>query len=197
MGSKNGKPVLREEDIQALSRSSGKDPAVVQDQFNSFVKEHPNGKMKKKDFRELMSEALPKKEIAKMEDHVFRVYDANNDGYIDFVEFMVVYYVMSDGSADEVLTKIFRVFDVNSDGTISKKELQRLVKDMYGLINKDNPEKATRDMIAKSAFAEMDKDADGKISTDEFITACLSQEQFTKLLALKAIDIFIETTDDN
>lgn len=153
--------------------------------------------MKKKDFRELMSEALPKKEIAKMEDHVFRVYDSNNDGFIDFVEFMVVYYVMSDGSADEVLTKIFRVFDVNSDGTISKKELLRLVRDMYGLINKDNPEKATKEMIAKSAFSEMDKDSDGKISTDEFITACLSQEQFTKLLALKAIDIFIETTDEN
>ena len=64
---------------------------------------------------------------------MFRVYDANDDGYVDFVEFMVrkdtilgqkesaafsshyqmIFYIMSDGSPEEVLAKIFRVFDVN------------------------------------------------------------------------------------
>ena len=66
--------------------------------------------------------------------------------YIDFVEFMVIFYIMAEGSAEEVyilqsfinfelfecflqvLGKIFRVFDVNSDGTISNKEMKRLVK---------------------------------------------------------------------
>ena len=33
-----------------------------------------------------------------------------------------------------MLGKIFRVFDVNSDGTITKKEMQRLVADLFGLI---------------------------------------------------------------
>jgi hypothetical protein len=31
------------------------------------------------------------------------------------------------------------------------------IKDMYGLINADNPEKASKEFIAASAFAEMDK----------------------------------------
>ena len=34
--------------------------------------------------------------------------------------------------------------------------------------------------IAKSAFTEMDKDADGKITCAEFTTACLSQEKLSK-----------------
>ena len=34
-------------------------------------------------------QALPKKDASKMEKHVFRVYDTNGDGFIDFVEFMV------------------------------------------------------------------------------------------------------------
>merc|ERR1719245_2863597 len=157
----------------------------VRDAFTSFLAEHPNGKMKPKDFRELMSKALPKKDAGKMEKHVFRIYDTNNDGYIDFVEFMVVFYIMSEGSPQEVLEKIFRVFDANSDGTITKKELTRLIKDMYGLLNADNPEQASKDLIAKSAFAEMDKDEDGKITTEEFVSACLGQEQFSKMLALK------------
>ena len=35
-------------------------------------------------------QALPQRDDAdKMEKHMFRVYDANDDGYVDFVEFMV------------------------------------------------------------------------------------------------------------
>ena len=48
-------------------------------------------------------------------------------------------------------------------------------------------------MIAKTAFGEMDKNSDGKVTTEEFITACLAQKEFTKLLSLKVIDIFIES----
>merc|ERR1711874_753172 len=191
MGSKNGKPVLRDEDVVALSRSSGMDETQVRKAFNAFVVEHPNGKMKPKDFREIMSSALPKKDASKMEKHVFRIYDTNNDGHVDFVEFMVVFF-MSDGSPEEVLTKIFRLFDVNSDGNITKKELTRLVKDMYGLLKKDDPNVNAIDFIAKSTFAEMDKDEDGKITTEEFIAACLGEQDFSKMLANKAIDIFME-----
>merc|ERR1711973_759084 len=192
MGSKNGKPVLTEQQAEALAQSSGLDVVQVREHFDAFVLEHPNGKMKKKDFREMMAKALPKKDAGKMEKHVFRIYDTNNDGYIDFPEFMIVFYIMSDGSPEEVLGKIFRVFDVNSDDSITKKELTRLIKDMYGLLNNDNPEQASEKFIATSAFAEMDKDADGKITKEEFISACLGQEQFSKMLALKIIDIFVD-----
>jgi len=192
MGSKNGKPVLTEQQAEQLAQSSGLDVVQVREQFDAFVLEHPNGKMKKKDFREMMAKALPKKDAGKMEKHVFRIYDTNNDGYIDFPEFMIVFYIMSDGTPEEVLGKIFRVFDVNSDDSITKKELTRLIKDMYGLLNNDNPEQASEKFIATSAFAEMDKDADGKITKEEFISACLGQEQFSKMLALKMVEMFTD-----
>jgi len=192
MGSKNGKPVLREEDAVALSHSSGMTKEEVRDAFNAFVAEHPNGKMKPKDFREIMSSALPKEDASKMEKHVFRIYDTNNDGYVDFVEFMIVFFILSDGAPEDVLTKIFRLFDVNSDGKITKKELTRLVKDMYGLLKRDDPNVNAVDLIAKSAFAEMDKNEDGKVTTEEFIAACLGEKDFSRMLANKAIDIFME-----
>eukprot|EP00092_Neocalanus_flemingeri_P028436 GFUD01030878.1.p1 GENE.GFUD01030878.1~~GFUD01030878.1.p1 ORF type:complete len:207 (+),score=75.03 GFUD01030878.1:465-1085(+) len=204
MGSKNGKPVLREEDITQLAQTSGLDRKQVEDHFNGFKAEHPNGKMNKKEFTTMLSKALPKKDASKMDKHVFRVYDTNLDGFIDFVEFMVVYYVMADGSPEEVLLKIFRIFDINSDGVISKKELTRLVKDMYAMIKSESPETvriieivetfetASKEMIAKSAFAEMDKDTDGKITTEEFISACLGQEELSRILALKCVDIFVQ-----
>jgi len=192
MGSNNGKPVLREEDIAALSKSSGLEAAEVKETFESFLAEHPNGKLKPKDFREMMAKAVPKKDAAKMEKHVFRMYDSDKDGFIDFTEFMLVFHIMSDGTVEEVLTKIFRVFDVNGDGVISSKEMNKLIKDMYGLLRTEDPNIAAKDMIAKTAFAEMDKNKDGKITKEEFVTACLGQEEISKMLALKIVDIFVE-----
>jgi len=192
MGNKNGTPVLRDEDVASLSKTSGLEPMQVREAFNAFVEEHPKGKMKPKDFSEMMTKAMPKKDASKMQKHVFRIYDSNNDGYIDFIEFMLIFHIMSDGTPEEVLGKIFRVFDVNSDGSITKKEMTRLVKDMYGLIKAEDPTAQSEALIAKSAFTEMDADGDGKITMEEFISACLSQDELSKLLALKIIDIFVE-----
>ena len=76
--------------------------------------------------------------IAKHRFHVWlRVYDENNDGVVDFTEFMVMYYIMADGSPEEVLIKIFRIFDVNSDGVISTHEMRKLITDMYGMLKKE------------------------------------------------------------
>merc|ERR1712210_146592 len=111
------------------------------------------------------------KEIDKVEKHVFRVYDTNNDGFIDFIEFMVLFHILSDGTPQDVLAKIFRVFDVNSDGTITQKEMQRLVTDLFGLIQIQLKD---QNQVSK----------DGKVSSEEFVTAVLGQEQFSKMLTL-------------
>ena len=65
MGSKNGKPVLHNEDIAQLSQSSGLDADDVREAFAGFVAKHPDGKMKAGDFREIMTTALPKKDVRK------------------------------------------------------------------------------------------------------------------------------------
>ena len=54
--------------------------------------------------------------------------------------FQLVFHIMSDGTAEEALTRIFRVFDVNGDGHITEKELKRLVKDMFKLVKDEAPE---------------------------------------------------------
>merc|ERR1712098_243914 len=142
----------RPQDITALARSSGMEEDQVGKAFDVFIEEHPDGKMRPKDFREMMQKALPKEDASKMEKHVFRIYDTNNDGYIDFTEFMLIYFIMDDGTPEEVLTSMFRMFDVNSDGTITQKEMTKLIKDMYGLLKEEDPELAARELVTKSAF---------------------------------------------
>ena len=192
MESENRKPFIRDEDIEALSKSSGMSKEDVKKAFDSFNKEHPDGKMKKGDFAKMMAQALPKKVASKMGEHVFRMYDVNNDGYIDFVEFMVIFYIMDGGTPEEILEKLFRVFDINSDGSISNKEMERLVTDMYSLLQNEDATIAAKDMISESAFAEMDKNEDGKVTLEEFKTACLGHDEFSKMLAVKVVEIFVD-----
>merc|ERR1712080_40159 len=192
MGNNNGTPVLREEDILALTQTSGLDRTEIENTFNEFVDEHPTGNLTRKDFKKIMTLALPAKDANKMEKHCFRIYDENNDGYISFVEFMMILHIMSEGTPEDVLGKVFRVFDVNSDGRINKQEMERLVKDMYGLIKAENPQAESEALIAESVFTEMDTDGDGMITMEEFIRACLAREELSKMLATKVMDIFID-----
>merc|ERR1711934_288659 len=185
MGTKNGTPLLRDRDVASLSKTSGLEPMKVKEAFNAFVEEHPKGRVKPKAFRQMMTKTMPRKDAYKMEKHVFRIYDSNNDGSIDFIEFILIFHIMTYGTPEQVLEKIFRVFDVNSDGSISKKEMTRLVKDMYGLIKAEDPEASSPALIAESVFSTMDADGDGKITSAEFISACLSQDELCKMLALK------------
>ena len=45
--------------------------------------------------------------------------------------------------------------------------------------------------MAKSVFAEMDADKDGKVTVDEFVIACLDKGESSRMLALKVINIFV------
>ena len=192
MGCANGKPVLSDEDLDFIANHTAVSRDQVDEQYENFLGKHPNGKITKNDFRNMMQACFPDHDTAKLESHIFRMYDKNGDGHIDFREFMIVLYVMSNGTPEENLKQIFRIFDINNDGTLSPQELDRLVKDLFQMFTKkDNPNRDSHEALANNAFKEMDTNSDGKITQEEFVRACLNQESISKMLALKVIDVFI------
>lgn len=184
--------LLREESVNFIIEKTQATREDVEAYYSNFIQTYPDGKIDKKGFREMMQKCFPDQDIEKLESHIFRMYDINNDGKIDFREFMIVLTVISKGTPQENLEQIFRIFDVNNDGSVSKKELYRIVKDLYSLIPKeDNPTQATDKCLAELAFKEMDTDGDSKITKEEFIRACQSNEKISSMLALKIVDIFV------
>eukprot|EP00092_Neocalanus_flemingeri_P083755 GFUD01105134.1.p1 GENE.GFUD01105134.1~~GFUD01105134.1.p1 ORF type:complete len:184 (+),score=68.05 GFUD01105134.1:69-620(+) len=182
MGNKNGKIVLTEEIVEELSRSSGIEKKLVKQQCESFLVEHPSGNINKSDFKKFVKMALPNLNMKKMEANIFRMYDTNQDGNVSMEEFLIVFHVFSNGSAEENLQRIFRIFDVDNNGVISKNELKKLVKDMSSQCGDD--------VLTDSTFLEMDKDKDGSITSEEFCAAVLAQDKFSKFLAVQVIDMF-------
>ena len=72
MGNVEGKYVLRDEDVEALVKTSGRTEKQVRDSFDKFLVDHPTGRIDPAAFSSLMSEALPSKDATTMSTHVFR-----------------------------------------------------------------------------------------------------------------------------
>ena len=140
----------------------------------------------------MMKKALPRfteEESEKMEMHIFRIYDKNQNGVIDFHEFMTVFMILTGNEPEEILNRVFRIFDVDSDEVITQEEMLILVSDMHKLI-KDDMKDNTDEDLAINAFLEMDTNNDGEVSRQEFVKAVANQKVFSQFLASKIYNMF-------
>jgi Ca2+-binding EF-hand superfamily protein len=197
MGCVNGKEPLSEKDLEFIATHTEISREEVEEQYNNFLSTYPDGKITRRSFTELMKKCYPDANLSKLEKHIFRMYDTNDDGYIDFKEFMIVLYILSRGSPEQNLEQIFRIFDINNDQEISRAEMKRIVKDLYSLLSSKQKLHHTDSKMADDAFTEMDVDKDGKVSKEEFIKACMNHEKISSMMALKIIDIFIHEGDED
>ena len=186
------KPSLSEEDLVYLKRKTKEGKSQIEAQYQVFLTNHPDGQISKRSFKLMLSKSFPGASVKKLSTRIWRMFDIDNNGIIDFKEFRMVLHVMSNGSSKDKLKQIFRVFDVNRDGNINPQEIKKIVKDLLKLDN-DQKDKIDKESLAKSAFSEMDENEDGNVSRREFMNACLEKKRFSTILALKIINIFIET----
>ena len=108
------------EDLDYIAEHTSISREDVSMRFDAFIKHHPDGKINRKDFRSMITTCYPEMHnCKKLEKHIFRMYDTDGDGTIDFREFMILLYIMSSGTPEENLGQIFRIFDKNNDGSIT------------------------------------------------------------------------------
>jgi len=187
--SRTVKPKLSEEEINFISEQTGLQREKILEKYKRFLRKHPSGKLDFSGMKTMLSESLPEADTSGLVEHVWRIYDTNLDGEIDFREFMLALSVMSKGTAEDNLRQIFRLFDVNSDGRLEREELSRVVFELRKVVGRMEEED-----LVQTAFNEMDANMDGSISLEEFVSACLKQNQgsASKTLALTVVEIFVE-----
>lgn len=93
-----------------------------------FQQDCPNGQLSRKKFIEVYKQFFPSGHAEKFCDHVFRTFDQDNSGNIDFQEFLLAINVTSSGTPDQKLKWAFRMYDIDNSGSIELSEMVKIIQ---------------------------------------------------------------------
>ncbi|XP_018429276.1 PREDICTED: S-modulin [Nanorana parkeri] len=155
--------------------------------YQSFLKECPSGRISEKQFERIYSKFFPDADPKAYAHHVFRSFDANSDGTLDFKEYMIAIHMTSSGKANQKLEWAFSLYDVDGNGTINKKEVLEIITAIFKMINAENhkhlpedentPEKRTNKIW--DYFGKKDND---KLTEGEFIQGIVQNKEILRLI---------------
>ena len=108
MGAQSSKDRLSKADVEFLKTSTRYDEDTIQEWYKGFMSDYPDGKLNTTAFMKIYSKCFPAGNSRDFCDHVFRTFDSDKNGFIDFKEFLLAIDVTSSGSSEEKLNWAFR-----------------------------------------------------------------------------------------
>lgn len=93
-----------------------------------FQRDCPDGLLSKTKFLEVYSTFFPAGNPNQFCEHVFRSFDKDNSGKIDFKEFLLAINITSGGNPSQKLNWAFAMYDIDGNGTIEKTEMVEIIK---------------------------------------------------------------------
>jgi len=107
-----------------------------------------------------------------------QAFDFDNNGYVDFGEFLIAFWIKAKGSVRNKLVWLFDVYDIDKSGFISMTELTHMLRLVFSLksMNDDPVERA------QYVMGLVDCNSDGQLSRLEFVEGCMMDDELRELL---------------
>lgn len=172
---------LSEEDISDIRNTTHFSVREIREMHAKFLADFPDGVITKENFHIMYTNLFPHGNAGKFAKHVFRAYDADGNGEIDFQEFMATLSIALKGTVVEKLQWAFKLYDLDGNGTVSRSEAIEMIIAVHQLQGVTS----TRDKAEEAAvqlFLHLDKNRDNELSEDEFVMGVQTSKAVRKLL---------------
>ena len=163
-------PQLTEEELRRLEQASRYNRPQIEQLHRQFMAEAPSGFVP-------ISEFLALAEVMGITDHtigrmMFNAFDANNDGFVSFAEFVVAMSKMTRGTPDEKTELAFSIYDSANVGYLTRASLLQLVTSLRGMLGTLSDSatnvSANPEHVVEHLFQELDENKDGRITLAEY-----------------------------
>ncbi|XP_071948451.1 neuronal calcium sensor 1-like [Antedon mediterranea] len=181
-GSKLDSAILK--DLQTNTHFSSKE---ISQWHRGFMKDCPDGSLHQHEFLSIYQQFFPFGDATKFATFVFKVFDDNQDGLIEFTEFIKALSVTSRGTVEDKLEWAFKLYDLDKDGYITEEEMTDVVDAIYKMVGTmvTYPEdESTPEKMVSKIFKKMDKNLTHKLSKEEFKDGCKLDPSIIKALCL-------------
>ncbi|XP_035518163.1 guanylyl cyclase-activating protein 1 [Morone saxatilis] len=111
---------------------------------------------------------------------MFSTFDMNDDGFIDFMEYVAALSLVLKGEVQQKLRWYFKLYDIDGSGCIDREELLQIIRSIRAINGNDCEMSAEN--FANMVFDKIDINGDGELSYDEFMEGVQNDEMLLKTL---------------
>ncbi|XP_028821411.1 recoverin b [Denticeps clupeoides] len=155
--------------------------------YQTFLKECPSGHIRQEQFEAIYASFFPDADPKAYAQHVFRSFDSDSNGTLDFREYIIALHLTSCGMMVQKLEWAFALYDVDRNGSITKNEIQEIVKSIFNMISKEAQmnlpdDENTPEKRADKIWAFFGKQENDRITEGEFIQGVMENEHVLRLI---------------
>ncbi|XP_062321900.1 recoverin 2 [Osmerus eperlanus] len=155
--------------------------------YENFQKQCPTGRISPDDFEKIYDRFFPDSDAKTYAQHVFRSFDTNDDGTLDFKEYIIALHMTSTGKTTRKLEWAFSLFDVDKNGYITKSEVAEICQAIFKLIPKEDVAKLPEDentpeKRAEKLWSYFEKEENERLAEGEFIQGVIENENAMRLI---------------